>query len=339
MILGITRKVIDINAHIEDLKYRIIVENGVSIANISFSNLGYGDITAIRFEAKGYNSFGDAVLINGNENFYLSIQSIMIKKNEKAENIRIELPSSIIARMDLKEFQINYASGAVITYAGENRFAYDLDEIINGDQLNALHRFYSGQAKYKAQEYSQGWVCSCGRFNQTEVEMCSLCNKSKTETLHIFADDNLNKLVEKYRNIHNEEVQKQEEYIERKEKERKKRNIIVAAILVVCIILAFPIGRFIVMSRRATFDDVSQMRVLLQGTYTHQDDYGMVCTITICGDKLKYEIDSPHYDDSGSWTTIYEWLPEEGKIRTYEDIIVTNHLHLRKDGELYVREE
>ena len=60
----IEKKII-INAHIENIKCNIEVNNGSVLALISFDNLGYGDITAIKFNAVGYNSFGDVVEING----------------------------------------------------------------------------------------------------------------------------------------------------------------------------------------------------------------------------------------------------------------------------------
>ena len=59
------QKTIDINAHIEELKCEINVDAGNTIAKISFVNLGFGDITAIKFNACGYNSFGDIVPVDG----------------------------------------------------------------------------------------------------------------------------------------------------------------------------------------------------------------------------------------------------------------------------------
>lgn len=76
------KKVIDINAHIENLKCQIESSAGGSLALISFDNLGFGTVTAIKFNAIGYNSFGDVIKINGNDRFFLIIQDISIGKNE-----------------------------------------------------------------------------------------------------------------------------------------------------------------------------------------------------------------------------------------------------------------
>ena len=86
----------DINAHIENINCEIVTENSNAVAVISFENLGYGDITAVKFNAVGYNSFGDIVPIGNKEKFFLIIQDIMIKKNEKANNLKAKLPASDI---------------------------------------------------------------------------------------------------------------------------------------------------------------------------------------------------------------------------------------------------
>ena len=70
MPIRIVDKVIDINTHIEDLKCEISTDNGSALAKISFTNLGYGDITAIKFNACGYNLFGDIVPVNGKDEFF-----------------------------------------------------------------------------------------------------------------------------------------------------------------------------------------------------------------------------------------------------------------------------
>ncbi|MDO4748660.1 MAG: hypothetical protein Q4A12_05750, partial [Eubacteriales bacterium] len=56
---------VDINAHIIDIKCEIDVGVNPSKALVSFYNLGFGTITAVKFNAKGYNSFGDIVKIGG----------------------------------------------------------------------------------------------------------------------------------------------------------------------------------------------------------------------------------------------------------------------------------
>ena len=88
-------QIIDINAHITNVKYEIVSENNNAIAIISFENLGFGVINAIKFNAKGYNSFGDIVSISDKDSFLIIIQDIMVKKNDTIRDIKIKLPIGI----------------------------------------------------------------------------------------------------------------------------------------------------------------------------------------------------------------------------------------------------
>ncbi len=112
--MGVVNRVIDTNAHVENLKCEIYVDRGNAIAKISFSNLGFGDITAIKFNACGFNSFGDIIFVNGREKFFLIIQDLVIAKNENATELRAVLPDANIKKLDLEECQICYADGSVV---------------------------------------------------------------------------------------------------------------------------------------------------------------------------------------------------------------------------------
>lgn len=79
------RKTVDINAHIENLRYEVKVTEGVPVLWVSFDNLGDGTITAIKFTAHGYNSFGDKVQVDGKDDFPVIIQDIRIEKKYAGE--------------------------------------------------------------------------------------------------------------------------------------------------------------------------------------------------------------------------------------------------------------
>lgn len=266
------QKTIDINAHIENLQYVINVDNGNTIVKISFSNLGYGDITAIKFSVCGYNSFGDIVPVNGKDKFFLIIQDIMIGKNENATNLKAKLPNQDMKKLDLVECQICYADGTVASYDGESSVSFELERIDNSEQLNALHKLYDENAKFKPKDFEQGWICSCGRFNKHNESVCSLCKKSKTSTVKMCSEDNLRKLVEEYK-ISEEKDKKDREVEEKlKEKEKKKRNIVIGIGVVIAIIFCFLIGNSIEMSKREIYTSVDEMREAMQGKWTHYYD-------------------------------------------------------------------
>ena len=161
------KKVVDINAHIENLKCEISIENGLSVAKISFTNLAYGTIKAIKFSAQGFNSFGDTILVNGKEKFLLIIQDINVEKNEVVRNINVDLPNNGIRDLVLEESQICFMDGSVVTYEGKQEHVFELEEfdttyINEREQLAALKNKFGNQIRYKPKTFDVGWICSCG---------------------------------------------------------------------------------------------------------------------------------------------------------------------------------
>lgn len=324
------KKEIDMNAHIENLKYEIIMENGNAVANISFTNLGYGDITAIKFNACGYNSFGDVVPVREKDKFFLVIQDIIIRKNQSVTNLKAKLPNPDMKKLDLEESQICYGDGSVISYEGNNRCIFELEEFDDQEQLSALHKLYDQNAKYRIREYEQGWICSCGRFNEHEKEECSLCGKNKIYTAQICSEDGLQKLVEDYKISEEKDREAREAEKKRKEKEAKKRNAIIGIAVIICIILIVPIQHGLKMGQRTTFDSEEEMKQAIQGTYTYYSESGSATRqLIISGDtctKIWKDIDTIEME-------ITEWNPKEGTFHVLDDIIVT------KDGDLIMGDE
>lgn len=307
-------KVIDINAHIENLKCEVNTENGNAIAKISFDNMGDGDITAIKFHASGYNMFGDVVSINGKNEFFLIIQDINISGNGSAVDLKVKLPEGDIRKLDIVESQICYADGSVATYNGDQSLTFPLEEYDNSEEIAALHKLYNEKAKYKIKEFKQGWICTCGRFNIQDLTKCTLCGKSKFETEKICSEEGMRSLVEKYRISKEEEAKAKAEAEKKANVAKKKRNIIIGIAVMVCIALAYPVGNIIIMSGRTTYSSEEEMKEAVQGLYTYYDDsYGPRYKIKIVEDSITqrwvnlgsdYDMD---YD-------IISWNPKEGTI-------------------------
>lgn len=97
--MKISEVVRDVNAHILDLDCAIDADSNRAIARISFKNMAYGVITAIKFNAQGFNSFGDTIKINNKEKFYLVIQDIRINKNDQANDLSAILPDPSIRQI------------------------------------------------------------------------------------------------------------------------------------------------------------------------------------------------------------------------------------------------
>lgn len=57
------------------------VQQGIVIAHISFRNAGQGTITAVKFQANGFDVFGAPVKADGQNSFFLAVQDIILGPN------------------------------------------------------------------------------------------------------------------------------------------------------------------------------------------------------------------------------------------------------------------
>lgn len=324
-------RVIDINSHIENLKCEVIIENGSVVAKVSFDNLGYGDITAIKFDACGYNTFGDVVSINGKNKFFLIIQDINIPQNESAVDLKAKLPEGGIRKLDIVESQICYADGSVSTYGGDQSLTFTLEKYDNPEEIAALHKLYTDKATYKIKNFEQGWICMCGRFNTHDSTKCTLCGKSKYETEKICSEEGMKNLVEKYRISKENDEKSMAEAAKKANAEKKKRNIMLGIGSIVAIVFAWFIGQSMVMRTRTTYSSEEEMKKALEGTYTAYSDYNgeAIKQIIIRDGQWNYVYKS--IENDGMFLDV-DFYPSSGKIHTFEDLIVTSDGDL-KDGD------
>lgn len=328
----------DINAHIENIKCEIVTDNSNAVAVISFRNLGYGDITAVKFNAIGYNSFGDIVPIGSREKFFLIIQDILIKKNEEATNLKAKLPATDIRKLVIEEAQICFSNGSVATYEGENIKEIELQEFDNSHQeeIAAVRKLYDEKIKYTVCEFAEGWICGCGRFNQNESDICTLCGKSKIKTKNLLSSDGLKQLVEEYRSkisAEKEEARLKAIADEKSAKQKKTKTIID---VVIGIIVAIFIGNAVVMSGRTTYSSEAEMKKAVAGTYTcYDEDYDIDYQLKIEGDtviKRWYNLGSDHDME----LNVKSWNPRKGTFEiSLGTIIITSEGDLKYDGNLY----
>ena len=195
------KKIIDVNAHVTNIQPQVYVNEGNARAKISFDNLGYGKVTAIKFNAIGYNSFGDVVKVSDKEDFLIIIQDISIEKNSSAKDIEVSLPSNEIRRLELEEKQVCFYENTVLTYEGKKEIALDVDKFsYNGQdriELDALREVFDPNVTYNLLETNDGWFCSCGRFNNIKANKCSLCGHSLEEVRANLSPDGRKKAIEK----------------------------------------------------------------------------------------------------------------------------------------------
>ena len=309
-------KTIDVNAHIANINSQITIENGISKAVISFSNLGYGIITAVKFKAKGYNTFNDIIQIDGNDNFIVIIQDVHIEKNAEASNLTVKMPNNDIRKLELEEYQICWESGDVTTYKGKNEVDFELQELdYSGSErteILALRDVFEPKSTYVPLDTEYGWICTCGRLNYPENTMCSLCHHTKSEVEHNLSDDGRKEIKETRDKLN---IKKMEES-DRKDRRKKKTKIIIGSVfflvfaLVITIISITSYNKEMV--SREIFSSEYEMQAAVQGKWTYYEndtDYYGKIQLVIKGEKgyMLYFLDG----DLGNGTNI-DWNPSKG---------------------------
>lgn len=331
------KKTIDINAHIINMNCEIYVENDLVKAIISFDNLGYGVITAIKFNATGYNSFGDIVSINGKNQFFLIIQDIFIDRNSSANNLIANMPDKDIRKLNLEEFQICYDDGSVVTYSGKEELVFETqkyDTTLENEEeaLDVLRDVLSDKIKYLPIESDKGWLCSCGRYNDKSNIHCSLCNLSKNDIFKLYDSTFLETAYEQH--MQNEEKRDEQNKIINKQKQRKHILIGIASLLIIAllIVIAVNVRRAIILSERTIFSSEDSMKSELQGTYTYYDNSGKPSRqIIIKDDSLIY-----HYQYSDDLeVNIKTWDYENGIIKTFSELVVTKEGNIKDGDSIY----
>lgn len=331
-----TIKTLDVNAHITNVQAQVITENDGIKAKISFDNLGYGTITAVKFNAKGYNSFGDVVSVSGKDNFLIILQDISIPKNSVASDIKVKLPNPEIRKIELEENQICYSNGEISTYAGKKEVDFELEEFTYEEhkELTALKDVLDARVKYNITDTDYGWLCTCGRLNNHNSISCSLCGHTKSEVTSYLSEDGRKKAIEKKQALDAQRQAEAERQAKEKAKAEKRRKIKITVGLLIGLVIAIFIGRSIIMSDRTTYSSESEMKNALQGTYTYYDDSGKASKqIVISGDKATYKWS--YNDDADMETTIRKWDYKNGKIKTFEELIVTNRGYLKDGDNIY----
>lgn len=325
---------IDVNAHVANVTCDIIVDGNNLTASISFDNITDKVITAVKFNATGYNSFGDVVLVNGKNKFFVIIQDIKIDANSHIAGLKARIPNEEIRKIELEECQICYSDGTVSSYTVKDIREVEvseLDENLNSEMIQAVKDRYGDQLNIQPIEIDCGWICSCERLNSTDTKTCSCCKNTKTDIFSLNHHETVTKILSEYQRKEQERQEMEKVAAALKEKDNKKRKIKICIGVVIGAILAVIIGYSMIMAGRMTFSSEEEMKATLQGTYTYYEGYEAQKQIQIKGNKLRYIY---KYINDNFWVDI-DWEPEKGVIHTFEDIVVTNNGDLKVDGQVY----
>lgn len=192
----------DINAHIADISYTIKCSDNGATATIKFENITSSTISAIKFSAKGYNSFGELITIDGKDSFVLLIQDLSVESNHYSPDCVINLPDNNIRKLELSEYQICFVNGDIMQYQGECLREYAVDAYTDAekDKVAALKNKFGIQFKYTPLQTPDGWVCGCGRFNLGDAQQCSCCGTQKLDLFKSIEPETLDNLVTTHEN-------------------------------------------------------------------------------------------------------------------------------------------
>ncbi len=235
------KKTLDINAHITNVKCRVETDAYGPKAVITFDNLDYGVVTAVKFYAKGYNAFNDIVPVYGKDDFLLIVQDIRVFKNTSSSDITIRMQNYDMKRIELQEYQICFDDGRILTYEGKNEVEFELEEFYTIHEMlerEALRNVFDPRVTYNLLESEHGWVCTCGRLNSSYSEACSLCYHTKNEVKWHLSEAGRKNATEK----HKELLVKRSEAESAKEKTKNNAALAISAVVVIIVLLIIAIA-------------------------------------------------------------------------------------------------
>lgn len=234
------KKIYDINAHISNVKCRVETDAYGPKAVISFDNLDYGVVTAVKFRAKGYNVFNDVVPVYGKEDFLLIVQDVRVFKNASSSDITIRMQNFEIKRIELEEYQVCFDDGRILTYEGKNEVEFELEEFYTIHEMlerEALRNVFDPRVTYNLFDSESGWVCTCGRLNSSCSDTCSLCYHTKNEVKWHLSEAGRKNAVEK----HKELMVKRSETENAQENTKNNLALGISAVVILIIVLIITI--------------------------------------------------------------------------------------------------
>ncbi|MGI6069478.1 MAG: hypothetical protein ACOYBE_03520, partial [Blautia sp.] len=239
-------KSVDLNAYIANFKCEVKSENGNKQLSISFDNLSYGTVVAIRFVVCAKDSFGDKIDFEGNDVLEIKKADLNIKPQKKAGFV-FDIKNYDIKELDSKITQIVYDNGKIVVPEGSDIVDYEVEVLSTSwsptDHFEKEAVEYMRKTNSKAicfpAIHPRGWICICGRLNRGDVSKCNACGAVKDKIFKDFSIEHVKAEVEKYKKRRQEEDEYRREQ-QRKEAaaaEKKQKTIIFSIISVITIIL------------------------------------------------------------------------------------------------------
>lgn len=227
------KRSVDLNARIIDVEYEIKSNDNIKTVVLSFKNLNYGTINAIKFSFRATDSFGDVITFDDGERYEVKRADLNVKPRDKV-NICVEIGKYDIKNIDLKLEQIVYSSGEVFKTEEPDIVEYDIEKLSGSwdtndhfehDALGILREFNSNAICMPA-IHPRGWVCCCGYLNANDTEICYNCTSGKEIQFRKYTKEDLKSEIEKREKKKAEELaeQKKRQEIEEEANARKRKK-------------------------------------------------------------------------------------------------------------------
>ena len=224
----VTCEDVDINAKVRIKGIEIEKDNNENVyLKLTVFNVTTDPISALNLCIEGYNSFGNPVLVNGEESFSLIVQDLYLRPKFLESIKRVMLPNLEIRKVKVNIKQICYSDGT-IEELKEPKMVKSCQEPLDTQYLAYAQRTVSNLARYHMIESDEYWQCVCGEINTENV--CMSCRTSKEEARK-YAKENIENgyqqfLIQREEEKREGEKRAQEEEVKQQSEAVKKKKIV-----------------------------------------------------------------------------------------------------------------
>lgn len=258
--MKLEKRKVDVNARIVNLLADVYVENGCAKAKISFKNYYYKTIRAVKFLFKVYNSFNEEVLVDGKNEFIITVQDLSVIPSSSVHDIIVNLPNPEIRKVEIAPLQICYENDVIEEVGPPQIIEYEIEcleliytqsKIIEREQLLYLRKQNKNAVCYP-KENENGWICVCGHYNKKGADRCSSCGDKRNKIFETCTKDvvikkcemELEQKIEKQKREEERKKQEEERELEYKIAQEKlkrtnKKILKISLISIIVILIAF----------------------------------------------------------------------------------------------------
>ena len=280
--MKVEKRKVDLNAIIRDLSFFIQNNSEGAWVQLHFTNATDEVISALKFRAKGKNSFDDIIQIKDDDYFQLIAQDINLKSNAVGD-VKINLPDSNIRKLELELQQVCFSDGKIVIPDKPDIVDYEIELLCNSwssqgssekDALDYLKGLNSKAICYP-RRIEKGWICTCGMLNKNTNIVCTNCGCRQVMIFDKCTEDIVNqKIVEKKEREQKEQEEKEaQRKRELEELDRKKKRYTKIGISLAVVAFISLIGMLVInnIKYRMPKEDTKSYKVALRNYWTLWD--------------------------------------------------------------------